>query len=335
MVDFIKTIKEFVTYDLLRTLFIEFYKSCLTILFAYISFRVFQNYKEKQLNNKVYIKFLKLRDNINKNSEKIQEILDLYEEGLSLQNDLMIKDSDETYYYDIIKKINDIIDYYLIDDSYCDFYNELIESNHFDRYPKEVIRDLSIEIEDLKTNLNNEKEIIIKENDLNHVKKMDIFRDLDELYEIMIKADKENKLSNIISKLKEFNESIINFKIQNLDTVCRRLFLENEIVISLNEKYKEYNNLTKRLLENQKKEEVKIVFKDMEDREDELASYDAEFYFKIENFIDKYDNKRILLNDKILLEKTHKEIRDFKNQLDIKIDDIKKKIDSTKKFFGY
>lgn len=80
----LKILKEFLTYDLLRNIFIEIFKACITLLFAYISFIFFKNYKEKNQNNKVHIKMLILNDDIRKNIEEIHGILNLYKEGEKL-----------------------------------------------------------------------------------------------------------------------------------------------------------------------------------------------------------------------------------------------------------
>lgn len=171
----IEVLKEFLTYDLLRTLFIEIFKACITLLFAYISFRFFQNYKEKNQNNKIYIKMLKLNDDIKRNIEKIQKVLSLYKEGKKIQGNLIIQGSDDVYYYDIAKKISEIIDLYYINKSYIDFYQELVEVYYFDRHPIEYISELEYEIECIKEATYDVDKLSMTKNKLDYYEKKRYF----------------------------------------------------------------------------------------------------------------------------------------------------------------
>lgn len=75
-------------------------------------------------------------------------------------------------------------------------------------------------------------------------------------------------------------------------------------------------------------------FKRFSDSDGVLSEYNAEFYFKIEDILEKYNNKEILLNDRNILENTCRELEQYKSDIEKEINIIKKKIDSTKRFFG-
>lgn len=331
---FIEGLKEFLTYDLLRTLFIESFKAGITLLFAYISFRFFQNYKEKSQNNKVYIKMLKLNDDIRRNIEKIYEVLELYKEGERLQRNLKIQGSNEVYYYDIAHKISEIINLYYIDRSYIDFYQELVEVYYFDRYPIQSIAEMSNEIEYIKQGTCDPEEIAIAENEFDYIAKKDIFNDLKELYDLISKADKEKKLDKVNCKLFKFNNKEVSAKNKELDEFCQEIFLRNKTINEIKEKYKRYNFLVGKVITNDKKENIKLNFKRFTDSDGVLSEYNAEFYFRIEDILEKYNNKEILLNDRNILENTCKELEQYKCDVEKEINIIKKKIDSTKRFFG-
>lgn len=238
---FIEGLKEFLTYDLLRTLFIESFKACITLLFAYISFRFFQNYKEKSQNNKVYIKMLKLNDDIRKNIEKIYKVLKLYKEGEKLQGNLKIQGSDEVYYYDIAKKISEIINLYYIDESYIDFYQELVEVYYFKRYPIQSIAEMSNEIEYIKQETYDSEKIEVAENELHYLKNKDIFNDLKELYELISDADRKKKLDEVNCELFKFNNKEVVAKNKELNKFCQEIFLRNKTINEIKEKYNRYN----------------------------------------------------------------------------------------------
>lgn len=289
-------LKNFITYDLVRTLFIEFFKACITLLFAYISFRFYQNYKEKNQNNKVHIKILKLDADIKYNIGKIQHILELYKEGKELYQCLKIESSNEEYYYNIASKVSEIINLYYIDKSYIDFNNELIEVYYFDRHPMSHISEIANDIENIKQDRYYLEELAIAENDLDYYERMDIFNDLNELYKLISKADKEKRLVEFNAELYEFNNKDIDTKNKELNKFCKKMFCNNKKITEIIEIYKRYNFLVEKLLKNDKKENIVLVFNKFNDNEGILAEYNAELYFEIEGILDKYNNKVILLN---------------------------------------
>ncbi len=331
----VKVLKNFLTYDLLRTLFIEIFKACITLLFAYISFRFFQNYKEKNRNNKVYIKILKLDADLRSNIKKIQDILNLYREARELQNHLGIQESDEECYYGISDKINTIINLYYWDQGCRDSIQEYKFINCFNTDVNiEYIANRSYEIEEMKQNRCAQNEIEEAEKELNYYKEKNIFSDLEELYELISKADKNNKLYEFNLKLYEFNNENRDKKNKELNKFCKEMFFENKIITEMTEQYKRYNFLVRKLLKNDKKENIILSFNRFSDNDGILVGYNAEFYFNIEEVLEKYNNKVILLNEKSMLENTCKELIEYKYQIGMEMKKIKKKIDSTKRFFG-
>ena len=330
----INVLKEFLTYDLLRTLFIETFKACITLVFAYISFRFFQNYKEKNQNNKVHIKILKFHDDIKKNIDKIQEILNLYREGERLHKELKVEGSDETYYYNIAEKINEIINLYYIDKSYTDFFEELVEVYYFDRHPIEYISEMADEIECIKETSCDVDVLAMAENKMDYYEHKDIFEDLETLSRLISKSDKDRKLDKYNLKLCEFNNKDINTKVRELNDFCEKIFLSNKLITKILKNYRRYNFLVKKILTNEKKENIILNFNRFSDNDGVLSEYNAEFYFKIEDILEKYNNKEILLNDRNILENTYKELEQYKYNVEKEINIIKKKIDSTKRFFG-
>lgn len=324
----------FFTYDLVRTLFVEFFKACTTLLFAYISFRFFQNYKEKNHNNKVHIKILKLNADIKSNIKRIQDILDLYKEGKELHQSLKIEGSGELYYYNIAAKISEILNLYYIDKSYIDFNQELIEVYYFDRYPINYISEIADDIEIIKQDRYDLEELAIAESELNYYEQKDIYIDLNDLCRLITTADKEKILFEFNLKLQEFNNKDIELKNKELNQFCDEMFHKNKIIKEIIEKYKRYNVLVERLLKNDKRENIVLIFNKFSDSEGILAEYNAELYFEIEGILEEYNNKVILLDEKNILEETSKELKEYKKRIDKEIKIIKKKIDSTKRFFG-
>ena len=329
----LKLLKEFFTYEFVRSILLEVWKALITLCFAYISFRFFQNYKEKKQNNKVYIKMLKLEDSIDKNIKKIDEIIMLYKEGERLHSKLKLDEINQKYYYDIAEKIDNIINFYLVDESCTDFYNNVVESSSFYRRPMEYIRDLSYEIEDIQRH-GSERELAIKECELEKFERMDIMNDLIDLMDVIIESDKDNRFNDILLLLEDFNKKDIATKEKMLDQFCKTILLNKEVVKKLRETYKKYNTLVDKLIENKKREQITIEFKEIDDKDEEFASYNAEFYFKVENWRSNLDKRAIFVNEKTTLEETKKELLNFKEELDKKIKEIKKKVDSTKLLFG-
>lgn len=166
------------------------------------------------------------------------------------------------------------------------------------------------------------------------MKKKDIFNDLKELSELISKADKEGKLEKYNLELSKFNNKDINEKIAELNNFCEKILLNNKSITEIMEKYKRYNFLFQKLITNDKNEKVILSFNRFSDNHGVLAEYSAEFYFKIEDILDKYNNKEILLNDRDILGNTCKELEQYNSDVEKEIDIIKKKIDSTKRFFG-
>lgn len=188
-------------------------------------------------------------------------------------------------------------------------------------------------IEYIKQTTTDIEEIAIAENELDNVSSKDIFNDLKELYEIIDKADKDKKFDKYNRKLLEFNNKEDIFKENELNRFCNEIFIDNKIIIEIREKYKRYNFLVSKLLNNNKKDSIILDFNRFSDDDGILAEYNAEFYFKIEDVIDKYNNKKMLLNDRVSLENVHKELEQYKCEVEKEIKLIKKKIDSTKRFF--
>lgn len=211
-----------------RAVAIELIKAFITAIFGYITFKIYQTYKNKKDNNLLYIQVIKLQTELLNNSSILEKVIKEYDEFYLLkekfQNDKVLE---------IYKKIH-MLNLFVDEDPVRDVYGEIVdvEYNYYE-IPYQLINDIQYNIDILQEN---------EEEYINHVKIEDLKLQSDELRKKSI----YNELTEIENLIRKFINLSDKFKVP-LD------FCLNEIgkfnLLSSDEKRSSLNKFCKNLLE--------------------------------------------------------------------------------------
>lgn len=323
-----------------RSIILELMKAATTFIFGYISFKLFQRYKNKKDNNKLYIKIIKLEKELNQNKDNVEKILNEYIEKEILEEQFYINGiySDELYklYYDITQ----LESAYYIQEEVCENGDPVDVEYVYSARPYQIINDIQNGIDFIKNN------DYCDYDDINSLKKQLAYYENKNIYNEFLEI--ENRLYNFLhqdfklhdpikflhSKVKKFNDLSKEKKSKYLNKFCVLILEEeNHFTVSL----ENFKKLTEKLDNNtNKKSKLKFNFNLWETIDiDLLAVYSAETYLILEELYLKLNNLEININN----EDSVKEAYNFLvNELEPIIirerDKLKKTLSKTNRLFN-
>lgn len=289
----------------IKSCLLEVVKASVTFLFGYISFNIYQKYKNKKDNNKLYIQFLKLEKEMNNNQIILDECLNEYIALEVLNKQFFIDnrfDNELFQLYSTVSNLHMYSEEHIVYNSYGE--PEDMETS-YEIVPYELINDIGAQLSYLKEDLSyNYQEVDEYEARLAKLEKKNIYVDLVEIESKAEKfIDKEFELRDSIrflhTKLNKFNKLEDKIKNKYLTKFCKLILEdENEFTNSLRN-YNKLSSLMSKLNSNDKASEANIKFQSWREIEiDLLAVYDAELYLSLEELYLELNEIKVYVNRK-------------------------------------
>lgn len=273
-------------YQFLNSLYLEVFKAICTFLFGFISFKIFQRYKNKKDNNKLYIKIIRLEKEIEKNKLVLEEIINQYIEEELLEKQFYINGSFNNELYILYNKINGLNSYVYQE---FEYYNgEQVACKYiYNEKPYEIIRELENAISGYDSKYDNYCVNDLQE-ELEYYKKQNIYSEFNDIenYISQILINEfilKEALEFLYKKLKKYNSLNKEDKSKYLHSFCTSILdKENKFTDTLN-KYKTLEKIKRMTTNKKNKYKVELEFKLWGELDIELlAVYDAESYLEIE-----------------------------------------------------
>lgn len=294
----------FINSDFFKQIIIELIKGGFTFLLGLISFKIFEGYRNRKDNNKLYIQIIKLEKELNENKSKIEDILNEYKEMEKLEEKFYI---DGVYSDELYKLYNDIlqISYDYIRDGYYND-NEPIWDKYYCEVPYRRIEEITYEIMNLEAMDNHDIERIRDLKELLEVYEnrniYDGFIDIQQRVAVFWGKEFNFKkpirfLNNVLNK---FNLLIQEEKNRKLQSFCAMLFEgENSFADSLRD-FKRLKQLKRKQSPKNKNSRLDIDFNifDIDDM-DLLVFYNAEVYLELHELYSKLSQTEVHINQEI------------------------------------
>lgn len=273
---------------------IELVKIAFTALIGFITFKIYQMYRNKKDNSKLYIQMIKLEREITKNLQLLDAIIDNHSRYQLL--DALFKSEKSEGLYRLYKLVNSINDYVYQDVIYE--YGEPVDAEYvYSERPYEIIEHLNYEKSEVESegeNYPGQLEGINSE--IEKYENMSIYNLLLEIEELIKNIDVENhEMKKAIAYLREkviaFNANGPKYKKKSLDQFCSQLLDGNNVFAESLADFKEYENLSRKIHKEKshKKKPNQIEFKDWHTQDmDLLGVYSTDDYLKLEEFYHKY-----------------------------------------------
>lgn len=311
---------------------IELVKIAFTALIGFVTFKIYQMYRNKKDNSKLYIQMIKLEREITKNLQLLDAIIDDHSRYHLL--DSLFKSEKAKGLYRLYELVNSINNYGSQDIIYE--YGEPVGAEYFySERPYEIIEHLNYEKNEVESegeNYAGQLEDINSE--IERYEKMSIYKLLVEIEDLIKNIDVENlEMRNAIvylcEKVTAYNSNDINYKKKTLDQFCSQLLDGNNVFAESLADFKKYENLSRKIHKEKshKKIQNQIEFKVWHTQDmDLLGVYSTDAYLKLEEFYHKYSIVEIGDWQLDRAEKLKKEIQSI---YDDRINEIKNKLQKT------
>lgn len=316
------------------TLLIEIFKALVTFGFGYLSFKIFQRFKNKKETNKLYISLIKLEKELLKNKNIVQAVINEY---ISLEILLDMFNIDKKYSQKLDKLYKDIS--YLSSYTYMDFERdgngEIVDCIEiYADKPYTLIEEISGAI----AYCEDDYDIENMEKQLEYYKNQDIYTDFSRIYnEINELLEKEfpckEALVFLKKKLEKYNSLKLQEKKMYLQKFCKIILEDKNIFTDSLEMYRDIQSKRIKLNSNEK---IKLSFGLWDTIDvDILALYDAEAYIEIEDIYEKLNSLNININDRKSLEEACILIDKSLDHVNIHKKNIKKILTKNNRYFKY
>ena len=321
---------------------IELVKIVFTALIGFVTFKVYQMYRNKKDNSKLYIQMIKLDREIKNNLQFIEAIIDDHSRYQLLDDIFRGNNSEEIY--DLFELVDSLNQYVY---QYIDYeYGEPVGFEYaYVELPYGVIEDLKYkknEVEALGENYFGHLDDI--DSEIEYYNKRSIFElliEIEEAIQSIIKIDNhemDSSIKYLREKLNNYNSKDVSYKKKELDEFCSQLIDQNNIFSESLKHFKDYKDLSRKISKEKshKKESNKIEFKVWKYQDmDLLGVYSSDDYLILEEFY----NKNIIIEIGNWELERAEELRDeFQTIYDERIkkikDSLKKTLNKTNRLFS-
>jgi hypothetical protein len=277
-----------------KEIIIELVKISFTALIGFVTFKIYQMYRNKKDNSKLYIQTIKLEREIKKNLQLLEAIIDNHSRYHIL--DSIFKAEKEVSLYTLYELVNSLNQYVYQDIVYEK--GEPVDAEHvYIEKPYEIIEQLNYmrnQIESEGESYSGQLDDI--DSEIKKQNEKSIFNLFVEIEKSIESFDIDNyELSSSIKYLRKkvnvYNSNDIKYKRKTLDDFCSKLLDGNNAFSESLLDYKEYKDLSRKLHKEKpyKKIANKLVFKVWHSQDmDLLGVYSTEDYLKLEEFYHKY-----------------------------------------------
>lgn len=304
------------------SIYTEIIKAIITFLFGYISFKIFERYRSKKDNNRLFIQLIKLEREVKENKKKIEDAIDEYIELELLLEEFKINNKFNESLYKLYSKINNLKIYTRIEYDF-DENGEIIDFKEiYTEKAYEMINEMSRYIDSYDINdydVDNDIDSLIKE--LEYYEQNNIYTEIDDIYMEIEKFNNDNcKMKEALSflklKIEKYNSLSEADKKRYLNLFCKTILeKDNEFTQSL----KIYQRI--QCLENRFKNNIKIKldFKLWDEQDSNLlVIYNAELYLELDDAYNNFKNFEISVSN-------YKELEDTKEIIEKKLENNIKK----------
>lgn len=274
---------------------IELVKVAFTGLIGFITFKIYQMYRNKKDNSKLYIQMIKLEREITKNLQLLDAIIDDHSRYHLL--DSIFKSEKAEGLYRLYELVNSINNYVYQDIIYE--YGEPVDAEYvYSERPYEIIEHLNYEKSELESegeNYPGQLEDINSE--IEKYEKMSIYKLLVEIERLIKNINVENHemrkaIVYLCEKVTAYNSNDIKYKKKTLDQFCSQLLDGNNEFTESLVNFKEYENLSRKIHKEKSHKKIpnQIEFKVWHTQDmDLLGVYSTDDYLKLEEFYHKYN----------------------------------------------
>ena len=315
-----------------KEIVIELVKIAFTALIGFFTFNIYQMYRNKKDNSKLYIQMIKLEREISNNVQALATIIDDHSQYYLLDSLFRNVKAEGIYgLYEIVDHLSQYI--------YCEVIyekGEPVDAEYvYSEKPYEIINSLNYkrqEVESEGESYPGELDDINEEiNKCNEKTIFDIFSEIEKSIE---KIDVHNhKMSSPINYLREkivaYNSNDLKYKKKKINAFCSQLLDGNNIFSESLELFKEYKNLSKKIHRGGLYEEelIKIEFTVWKNQDmDLLGVYSSDDYLFLEEF---YHKNNIIELGNWELDKAEELRKEFQNVNDGRVKKIKNRLKKT------
>ncbi|APC42826.1 hypothetical protein [Clostridium estertheticum] len=292
----------------IKSCIIEILKAILTLVFGYFSFNIYQRYKNKKDNNKLYVQFLKLEKEMINNKTIIDNALNEYIYLEELNKQFYIDNSLDTNLVDLYYCVSQLNIYKEVHVEHDRYGEPVSEVTIYTEKPYEFIMEYEADLSYLKGDYRgNSDEINDIERSLKKLNNKNIFNDFNDLEIKSLKFIGKSfvlapQIKFLYEKISKFNKS--KEKIKYLTRFCEFILSEENEFKNSFDNYNEIIRIKKKLNVNSKALELDVKFTLWGKIDaDLLAVYDAELYLQLEEFYTELNTFNIYINRKETLDK--------------------------------
>lgn len=311
---------------------IELVKVVFTALIGFVTFKIYQMYRNKKDNSRLYIQMIKLEREITKNLQLLDAIIDNHSRYNLLDSLFESKKAEGLYrLYELVYSINDYVYQNIIYEN-----GEPVDAEYvYLEIPYEIIEHLNYEKNELESegeNYTGQLEDINSE--IERYEKMSIYKLLVEIEDLAKNMAVENhEMKNAIvylnEKLTVYNSNDIKYKKKTLDEFCSQLLGGNNAFAESLVDFKEYKALSRKLHKEKSYKKIvnQIEFKVWRTQDmDLLGVYSTDDYLKLEEFYHRYSIVEI---GDWQLDRAEELKREIQSIYDDKVNEIKNKLQKT------
>ena len=273
---------------------IELVKISFTALIGFITFKIYQMYRNKKDNSKIYIQMIKLEREITKNLQLLDTIIDDHSR-YHLLDSLFKSEKAEGLYrlYELVNSINNYVHQDIVYE-----YGEPVDAEYvYSERPYEIIEHLNYEKSEVESegeNYPGQLEAINSE--IERYEKMSIYILLVEIEDLIkdidvVNHEMRNAIVYLCEKVTAYNSNDMKYKKKTLDEFCSQLLDGNNAFAESLVDFKEYKNLSRKLQKEKSHKKIanQIEFKVWHTEDmDLLGVYSTDDYLKLEEFYYKY-----------------------------------------------
>lgn len=311
-----------------REVGIELFKIIFTALFGFITFKVYQMYRNKKDNSKLYIKIIKLERKMLENQKLLRDIIDSHSEYHLLDRVFGVNDGEGIYdIYKLVYSLNSYVHEEIIYEAANPVGIEYI----YTEIPYILIEGLELEKKEVMVNGEKYPGYIESINiQIEECRNKSIFKVLEEIEnntkDINIKSHELGEAIEYLKiKLNKFNLKEDVEKRKTLHSFCSKLLDEKNVFSDSLEMFKNYENLARKTQKekNYRSSLNNVEFKVWKQQEmDLLGVYSLENYLKLEEYFNTNKNIKIGSWEIEKAEKLYEEMEYIYDDRILKIKDL-------------
>ncbi|OWZ83368.1 hypothetical protein [Natranaerobius trueperi] len=317
---------------------IELFKIIVTALFGFISFKIFQMYRNKKDNSRLYIQIIELEREIVKNQELLRKIIDYHSKYYLL--DSLFRGENTEGLYELYGLVNSLKLYVNQDIVYGK--GEPDVEVAYTEKPLEIIRHLNCERNQIEADgeqYRSHLESIDADIERYECKSIyNLLLDIENRAKALDMKDHElhDPIEYLIVNIEKFNSLKGTQKRKNLDEFCSHLIDKSNIFLDSLKLFNDYEDVSRMIHNDNEKAYEKFEFKVWQQQDLILLGvYSTEDYLALEEY---YHKNRIIEISNWEIEKAEKMYREMQYIYEIRIlkikDMLKKTLDKTNWIFG-